>query len=163
MYNIVCILVGFASMPPWDTMCNPVFCLAWHYVTQYSLYCFYASCMLANVSTRSDRWSSLFLLMTTMSLTYVKMLRPICFSGMFLVNLENMEPTFSRPSGIQTKQYVTKGVIKLVFPCPLPSCKFGGSPRSSPDEALLRILPLSRQFCLFFAVGSCLLGRLYWD
>jgi hypothetical protein len=71
--------------------------------------------MLANVSARSKRWSSLILLAMTMSSTYVKMLRPIWFSKMLLVILENVEPTFFKPSGMHTKQYVPKGVIKLVF------------------------------------------------
>jgi hypothetical protein len=59
-----------------------------------------ASRMLANVFARTERWSSYFLLATTMSSTYVKMLRPIWFSKMLLVNLENVEPTFFKPSGI---------------------------------------------------------------
>jgi hypothetical protein len=43
------------------------------------------------------------------------MLRPILLSSMLLVSLEKVETTFFKPSGIHTKQYVPKGVIKLVF------------------------------------------------
>jgi hypothetical protein len=71
--------------------------------------------MLANVYVRSERWSSLFLLATTISSTYVKMLRPIWLSRMLLVSLENVELAFFKPPGIHTKQYVSKDVIKLVF------------------------------------------------
>jgi hypothetical protein len=62
-----------------------------------------ASHMLANVSMRFERWSSLFLLATTISSTYVKMLRPIWFSGILLVSLENVEPAFFKTSGMRTK------------------------------------------------------------
>jgi hypothetical protein len=74
-----------------------------------------ASRMFAKVSARSDRWSSLFLLAMTMSSTYVKMLRPIWSSRIFLVRREKVDPMFLSPSGIHTKQYVLKGVMKLVL------------------------------------------------
>jgi hypothetical protein len=64
--------------------------------------------MLANDSARSERWSSLFLLTTTMSFMYVKILRPIWFPRMLLVSLENVEPSFFKPSGMRTKQYVRR-------------------------------------------------------
>jgi hypothetical protein len=50
-----------------------------------------------------------------MSLTYVKMLWPIWSPRIFLVKRENVEPAFFSPSGIRTKQYVPKGVMKLVL------------------------------------------------
>jgi hypothetical protein len=74
-----------------------------------------ASCMLANVSPRLDKWSCLFLLATTMSSTYVKTLRPIWSSRILLVSQEKVDPAFLSPSGIRTKQYVPKGVMKLVL------------------------------------------------
>jgi hypothetical protein len=74
-----------------------------------------ASRMLANVSARSAKWSSLFLLATTMSSTYVKTLWPIRSSRILLVSWEKVDPAFLSPSGIRTKQYVPKGVMKLVL------------------------------------------------
>jgi hypothetical protein len=50
-----------------------------------------ASRMFAKVSARSDKWSSLFLLAMTMSSTYVKMLRPIWSSRIFLVRREKVD------------------------------------------------------------------------
>jgi hypothetical protein len=72
-----------------------------------------ASRMFANVSARSDKWSSLFFLATTMSSTYVKMLRPIWSSRNFLVSREKV--AFLSPSDIRTKPYVPKGVMELVL------------------------------------------------
>jgi hypothetical protein len=71
--------------------------------------------MFANVSARSARWSSLLLLATTMSSTYVNMFMPTWLSGTVLVSQENVDPTFLSPSGILMKQYVPKGVMKLVL------------------------------------------------
>jgi hypothetical protein len=71
--------------------------------------------MFANVSVWSDRWSSLFLLATTMSSTYVKTLQPIWSSRIFLVRREKVDPVFLSHSGIRIKQYVSKGVMKLVL------------------------------------------------
>jgi hypothetical protein len=71
--------------------------------------------MFANVSVRSSRWSSLFLLAMTMSSTYVKMLRPTWLSSTDLVRREKVEPAFLSPSDILRKQYVPKGVMKLVL------------------------------------------------
>jgi hypothetical protein len=50
-----------------------------------------------------------------MSSTYVKMLRPTWLSSTLLVRQEKVDPTFLSPSGIQMKQYMLKGVIKLVL------------------------------------------------
>jgi hypothetical protein len=71
--------------------------------------------MLANVSARSDKWSYLLLLATTMSSTYVKTLWPIWSSRIRLVSREKVDPAFLSPSGIRTKQYVPNGVMKLVL------------------------------------------------
>jgi hypothetical protein len=71
--------------------------------------------MFANVSARSARWSSLLLLATTMSSTYVNMFLPTWLSSTVLVSQENVDPTFLSPSGILMKQYVPKGVMKLVL------------------------------------------------
>jgi hypothetical protein len=71
--------------------------------------------MFANVSARSARWSSLLLLATTMSSTYVNMFPPTWLSSTVLVRRENVDPAFFSPSGILMKQYVPKGVMKLVL------------------------------------------------
>jgi hypothetical protein len=71
--------------------------------------------MFVNVSARSARWSYLFLLATTMSSTYVNMFRPTWLSSTVLVRREKVDPAFFSPSGILTKQYVSKGVMKLVL------------------------------------------------
>jgi hypothetical protein len=75
----------------------------------------WASCMLANVSARPDKWTSLLLLATTMSSTYVKMLWSIWSLRIRLVSQEKVDPTFLSPLGIRTKQYLPKGVMKLVL------------------------------------------------
>jgi hypothetical protein len=71
--------------------------------------------MFANVSARSARWSSLLLLATTMSSTYVNIFLPTCPSSTVLVSQEKVDPAFLSPSGILMKQYVPKGVMKLVL------------------------------------------------
>jgi hypothetical protein len=71
--------------------------------------------MFANVSARSARWSSLFLLATTMSSTYVNTFLPTCPSSTILVSREKVDLAFLSPSGILIKQYVPKGVMKLVL------------------------------------------------
>jgi hypothetical protein len=71
--------------------------------------------MLANVSARSARWSSLLLLATTMSSTYVNIFLPIWLSSTVLVSQEKVDLAFLSPSGILMKQYVPKGVMKLVL------------------------------------------------
>jgi hypothetical protein len=71
--------------------------------------------MFANVSARSARWSALLLLATTMSSTYVNIFLPTCPLSTVLVSLEKLDPAFLSPSGILMKQYVPKGVIKLVL------------------------------------------------
>jgi hypothetical protein len=43
------------------------------------------------------------------------MFLPICGLNTVPVILVNVEPAFFNPSGIQTKQKVPKGVMKLVF------------------------------------------------
>jgi hypothetical protein len=42
---------------------------------------------------------------------------PRCFSSTDLVSREKVEPEFLRPSGMRTKQYAPKGVIKVVCLC----------------------------------------------
>ena len=71
--------------------------------------------MFANVSARSARWSSLLLLATMMSSTYVNIFLPTCPSSTVLVTRENVDPAFLSPYGILMKQYVSKGVMKLVL------------------------------------------------
>ena len=71
--------------------------------------------MFANVSARSARWSSLLLLATTMSSTYVNMFLPTWPSSTVMVSREKVDPAFLSPSGILMKQYVPKGVMKLVL------------------------------------------------
>jgi hypothetical protein len=50
-----------------------------------------------------------------MSSTYVKMLRPTWLSSTVLVRREKVDPAFLSPSDILMKQYVLKGVTKLVL------------------------------------------------
>jgi hypothetical protein len=71
--------------------------------------------MFANVSARSARWSSLLLLATTMSSTYVNIFLPTWPSSTVLVSREKVDPAFLSPSGYLMKQYVPKGVMKLVL------------------------------------------------
>jgi hypothetical protein len=71
--------------------------------------------MFANVLARSARWSSLFLLVTTMSSTYVNIFLPTWLPSTVLVSQEKVDSSFLSPSGILMKQYVPKGVMKLVL------------------------------------------------
>jgi hypothetical protein len=50
-----------------------------------------------------------------MSSTYVKMFWPTWLSSTVLVRREKVDPAFLSPSGILMKQYVSKGVMKLVL------------------------------------------------
>jgi hypothetical protein len=50
-----------------------------------------------------------------MSSMYVKMLRPTWLSSTVLVRREKVEPAFLSPYRILMKQYVPKGVMKLVL------------------------------------------------
>jgi hypothetical protein len=50
-----------------------------------------------------------------MSSMYVKMLRPTWLSSTVLVRREKVDPAFLSPSSILMKQYVSKGVMKLVL------------------------------------------------
>jgi hypothetical protein len=47
--------------------------------------------------------------------TYVNMFLPTWLSSTVLERRENVDPTFFSPSGILMKQYVPKGVMKLVL------------------------------------------------
>jgi hypothetical protein len=57
----------------------------------------------------------MFLLATTMLSTYVKMFRPTWLSSTVLVRREKVDPALFNPSGILMKQYVPKGMMKLVL------------------------------------------------
>jgi hypothetical protein len=75
----------------------------------------------SRMSLRGRPDDPLFLLATTMSSTYVKMFRPTWLSSTVLVRQEKVDPSFLSPSGILMKQYVPKGVMKLVLAL---SCSF---------------------------------------
>jgi hypothetical protein len=72
----------------------------------------------------------------------------ILLSRMLLVSRENVEPTFFRPSGIRTIQYVSKGV--MFWPCLCFSCRFG--------HALLRLVKSMHilHFLFFFCTMTTL-------
>jgi hypothetical protein len=65
--------------------------------------------MFANVSARSARWSSLLLLATTMSSTYVNIFLPTCPSSTVLVSREKVDPAFLSPSGVLDEAICAEG------------------------------------------------------
>jgi hypothetical protein len=83
----------------------------------------------------------------------------ILLSRMLLVSRENVEPTFFRPSGIHTIQYVSKGA--MFWPCLPFSCRFVGSLKNNLAETSLHILLRNQRFCRFLVEGSCPLDMLY--
>jgi hypothetical protein len=71
--------------------------------------------MLTNVSARSDRWSSLFFARNDYVINICEIITThLIFENSF-GEPRKVDPTFLSPSGIHTKQYVPKGVMKLVL------------------------------------------------